>query len=646
MINIENLNPFPKFCCSIGMIPTSYKVSLTYEEQLLWFCDFLENTVIPTVNNNGQAVEELQNLFVTLTNYVDNYFDNLDVQTEINNKLDDMAENGTLQEIINSYLQIKSLITFDTVNDMKNSSNLINGSYALTYGYQSLNDGGKSYYKIRNITNNDVIDNTHIIPLNNNQLIAELINPFEINPENCVGANDNEKMQNAINYAQALYNDNAPVIINLNRIFTITQTLAIETNITRMPFIFNTNNGGGFKKITSGLLFDTTKTYVSDIYFENISFISNNGAGLLIMESPKFLNIHFLSCTFKNVDKCVYSDTYIQSFTFDNCTITGGDENFIEFAGSYYLNINNCVIEHRRYKYLIYQNYNASTQYNKQFYTNITNNIIEGFSETTSGFIHITSYELINICNNYFESLWNVIVHDCKAWGGNLNIENNRLQQGSSITNTTTNGLLKMLPYSGNIYRMGNINFKGNKINNVFAIYFNSELIAFNDNNNFYKLFYSGNDVTSSNTTSFAYNNRQTSAHFNILPIFSNEGSGTSKYLRTFWFIDGLITWNETIEADNNSQNVYYNFQKGLMKVNSLKNAQINTTSTNLVFYFGFDVYLDDIYSVSTASQNCQVLSYIRQGGNNSKCLHTFSVATTQSNKDIYATVLLNGTRG
>ena len=119
MINIENLKPFPKFCCSIGMIPTSYKVSLTYEEQLLWLCDFLENTVIPTVNNNGQAVEELQNLFVTLTNYVDNYFDNLDVQQEINNKLDAMVEDGTLANIINQEIfgEINSQLATNT-NDI------------------------------------------------------------------------------------------------------------------------------------------------------------------------------------------------------------------------------------------------------------------------------------------------------------------------------------------------------------------------------------------------------------------------------------------------------------------------------------------------------------------------------------------------
>lgn len=90
--NVQNLKPFTKFCCTIGNLPSSYLISMTYEEQLLWLCDYLKNTVIPTVNNNADCVTELQNLFLQLKDYVNNYFNNLDVQNEINNKLDEMAE--------------------------------------------------------------------------------------------------------------------------------------------------------------------------------------------------------------------------------------------------------------------------------------------------------------------------------------------------------------------------------------------------------------------------------------------------------------------------------------------------------------------------------------------------------------------------
>lgn len=138
------------------------------------FCKVVEylNTVIASQNQLGQGVEDFTqeminafsefttntnitindyiNKFNQLKDYVENYFENLDVQDEINNKLDDMAEQGTLQEIINTFLQTNCSINFDTVNDMINSTVLQNGSFAKTLGYYSVNDGGGAFYLIKN----------------------------------------------------------------------------------------------------------------------------------------------------------------------------------------------------------------------------------------------------------------------------------------------------------------------------------------------------------------------------------------------------------------------------------------------------------------------------------------------------------------
>ena len=101
---VKNLRPFTKFCMTIGAIPSSYLISMTYEEQLLWLCDYIQNTVIPTVNNNAGCITELQNLYIELKNYCDNYFTNLDVQEEINNKLDNLVTDGTLTNLIANYV--------------------------------------------------------------------------------------------------------------------------------------------------------------------------------------------------------------------------------------------------------------------------------------------------------------------------------------------------------------------------------------------------------------------------------------------------------------------------------------------------------------------------------------------------------------
>ena len=126
---VGKLNPFAKFCCTIGNLPTSYMISLTYEEQLLWLCNYLEKTVIPAVNTNAEAVQELQELYLVLKNYVDQYFENLDVQDEINNKLDEMAKDGTLTNLIKNYVDpIQENFENKINNSQENFENKINNS--------------------------------------------------------------------------------------------------------------------------------------------------------------------------------------------------------------------------------------------------------------------------------------------------------------------------------------------------------------------------------------------------------------------------------------------------------------------------------------------------------------------------------------
>mgnify|MGYP000186582483 CR=1 FL=1 len=125
--------------------------------------------VVNATNTLGTQVE-------TLTDYVSNYFDNLDVQEEINNKLDEMAESGELTDIIAQYLELAGILAFNTVSNMANAQNLANGSFARTFGKNLYNDGLGAYYKIRGVLNTDVIDGDNIVALTNYpNLIAEKI---------------------------------------------------------------------------------------------------------------------------------------------------------------------------------------------------------------------------------------------------------------------------------------------------------------------------------------------------------------------------------------------------------------------------------------------------------------------------------------
>ena len=141
-----NVPPFVSYCAQL--IPTVFDNSLSYYEALAALAKWMQDNLVDVINNNATVTEQYIAMTEALKSYVENYFDNLDVQEEINNKLDDMVEQGTLQEIITSYIQANVAWTFDTVADMKQSENLIAGSYAQTLGFHSINDGGGATYYI------------------------------------------------------------------------------------------------------------------------------------------------------------------------------------------------------------------------------------------------------------------------------------------------------------------------------------------------------------------------------------------------------------------------------------------------------------------------------------------------------------------
>ena len=150
-----NLPPFVSFCTA--SVPMVFDNSMSYYECLCALTKFIQG-LVDTVNVNAELLQQLED-------YVKNYFDNLDVQEEINNKLDDMAEQGQLAEIIAAYLELKAVLAYDTPVALKAADNLIAGSYAKTYGYKRKGDGVYDLYTVRNKTEDDVDDGYNVIVL-------------------------------------------------------------------------------------------------------------------------------------------------------------------------------------------------------------------------------------------------------------------------------------------------------------------------------------------------------------------------------------------------------------------------------------------------------------------------------------------------
>ena len=277
----NTLPNFKRFCMTIDELPTSYLETMTYYEMLVWFTEYMKNTIIPTINNNGLAVKELQDKYIELKNYVDNYFNNLDVQEEINNKLDQMVQDGSLQTIIDQFLKINSILTFINVEEMKKSNNLIVGSSARTMGYYTLNDGGGSLYRI--IENNNLANDSSYILLNNG-LVAELIiEEVTISPEQfgCYGNgvnDDTENLQKCIDYAIA----NKLNIVFLKQ-YLVTPTLrndntrvclTVYRDSSDNSHMYDTNIEFYFKRESCIFTNDTSNCTLLRFNISNVSFVN------------------------------------------------------------------------------------------------------------------------------------------------------------------------------------------------------------------------------------------------------------------------------------------------------------------------------------------------------------------------------------
>lgn len=127
---MNNKCKYPPFRCNlttIGELPTNYKETLSYYETLVWLIEYLKNEIIPKVNNCILEVKELEEFVKKLEEYINNYFDNLDLQEEVNIALNKMAEDGTLAKIIND--ELFNLINND-ISTIKADLELLKNSFS------------------------------------------------------------------------------------------------------------------------------------------------------------------------------------------------------------------------------------------------------------------------------------------------------------------------------------------------------------------------------------------------------------------------------------------------------------------------------------------------------------------------------------
>ncbi len=108
--NITNIEPSKefRFWCQ-KVIPLVYDDSLSYYEVLCKVVNYL-NSMIGDVNTLAENNSELARAYTELQSYVNNYFDNVNFQNEINTRLQEMYETGELQDIINQAITLSPYI--------------------------------------------------------------------------------------------------------------------------------------------------------------------------------------------------------------------------------------------------------------------------------------------------------------------------------------------------------------------------------------------------------------------------------------------------------------------------------------------------------------------------------------------------------
>lgn len=287
-----------------------------------------QNTLVDNVNNLSTAFQQLHD-------YVENYFDNLDVQEEINNKLDQMAEDGTLQEIITAYIQANVAWCFDTVAAMKANTNFINGSYAQTLGYHAKNDGGASLYKIRTITNEDVVDEGSIIALADDNLVAELIITNGTVTAEQFGAygdgthDDVLAIRKALKYCLSTDStvttwQTANELKLLDKTYLISDSIIDSTFPTSATRIAITGSGTR-TGIVAGENCEIVINNVNKIGFSNfkdINFIGNDNT-FLFENGSQPQRLRFIRCTFRKFHTICNIEGTVDSseFVFNQCAV-------------------------------------------------------------------------------------------------------------------------------------------------------------------------------------------------------------------------------------------------------------------------------------------------------------------------------------
>ncbi len=152
----------------------------------------------PKMNELIRVSNTVSHEFSELYKYVHDYFDNLDVQEEVNKKLDEMADSGDLATIIAQFLAMAPVFGYDTISAMASATNLADGCIARILGKTSASTGDGCFYKIRTRTGGDTPDGDNLVAIGDS-LVGVKIPNYYLNQEITNRQSADSNLQNQIN---------------------------------------------------------------------------------------------------------------------------------------------------------------------------------------------------------------------------------------------------------------------------------------------------------------------------------------------------------------------------------------------------------------------------------------------------------------
>lgn len=570
------------------------------------FCKVVEylNKVIGSQNEVTQQME-----------YVLNYFNNLDVQDEVDHKLDEMAESGELTDIIAGYLNLRGILAYDTVANMKAADNLVDGSFVETYGFYTKGDGGGAKYKVREVTNEDVIDNIHLFPLSNsNNLVAELnegkvINVIQLGVTGNGETDDTE----GINYALK----NFETVIFPNGLF-ICNSENVECKASK---VFGTNLSEIRATVVSSAdyMWRFPATQSQDIEIKNMKFNSNN-----IRRGCVYIGGHN-QCSIENCEFTGYSLSSGHYGTDSLLILNGGNTAYV----------NNCYFHDSGYQYESGVTENLNRCITAQGLQEIH---VENcrFYRVMQG---IVTQNVINYINNcYFDFLKDNCIYNLKS-DDNEEIVGELIATNNYLSNRNSEGIVT----SG----LSNI-----ISNNIFEYIPNSAISiksSLNDlivNNNIFRNLYSSIETTTASGT--VIKDRSPSEHTVNNFIFNSNKVDTSAI--SSYPSSGLILYLGSVDVCQFNDNII-KFKSGgprviefasLTKGNITGNIISDTNNSSTVQVFNFTTNPNNVILKNNLCDDLRI-GVLRNGNYNTEWVHanvTGYIKSTGGGRIVYASTM------